>query len=123
MGQALAKILTGFGIQAAHSWQRNDCASYAAMFALAAVHAQASASDTTLAYAWAWSENQVTAAVKLLPLGQSAGQRLLEAIRQRIPPVVTAATQLADEDTGSATPGAMRASCWHETQYPRLFRS
>lgn len=123
MGQALAKILTGFGIEAAHSWQRHDGASYAAMFALAAVHAGASAGDTALAYSWAWAENQVTAAVKLLPLGQSAGQRLLESIRQRLPALVAAATQLADEDIGSATPGAMLASCWHETQYTRLFRS
>lgn len=123
MGQALAKILTGFGIEAARPWQRHDGASYAALFALAAVHARASANDTALAYSWAWAENQITAAVKLLPLGQSAGQRLLEAIRQRIPALVSAATQLPDEDIGSATPGAMLASCWHETQYTRLFRS
>ncbi|HUG72502.1 MAG TPA: urease accessory UreF family protein [Steroidobacteraceae bacterium] len=123
MGQALAKVLMEYGIDAAHPWQRNGDASYAAMFALAAVHAGANAADCALAYAWAWAENQVTAAVKLLPLGQSAGQRLLESLRQRIPSLVAAAAQLADEDIGTATPGAMMASCWHETQYTRLFRS
>jgi urease accessory protein len=123
MGQALAKVLVEFGIDAARPWQRNGDASYAAMFSLAAVHAGASAQDCMLAYAWAWAENQVTAVVKLLPLGQSAGQRLLESLRRRIPALVAAAAQLADEDIGSATPGAMMASCWHETRYTRLFRS
>lgn len=123
MGQALAKVLVEYGIAAAHPWQRNGIASYAAMFALAAVHAGASAEDCALAYAWAWAENQVTAAVKLLPLGQSAGQRLLESLRLRIPSLVAAAAHLSDDDIGSTTPGAMMASCWHETQYTRLFRS
>jgi urease accessory protein len=123
MGQSLAKVLVEYGIDAARPWQRNEGASYAAMFALAAVSSDASARDCALAYAWAWAENQVTAAVKLLPLGQSAGQRLLETIRQRIPALVSHATSLTDEDIGGATPGAMMASCWHETQYTRLFRS
>ena len=123
MGQTLAKVLVEYGIDAARPWQRNEGASYAAMFALAAVSSGATARDCALAYAWAWAENQVTAAVKLLPLGQSAGQRLLETIRQRIPSLVSHATSLTDEDIGGATPGAMMASCWHETQYTRLFRS
>jgi urease accessory protein len=123
MGQALARVLVEYGIESARSWQRQDGASYAAMFALAAVSARASAADCALAYAWAWAENQVTAAVKLLPLGQSAGQRLLESLRHRIPTLLDAAARLADEDIGSATPGAILASCWHETQYTRLFRS
>jgi urease accessory protein len=123
MGQSLAKILVEYGIEAAAPWLRRSGTSYAAMFALAAVTSRADATDCALAYAWAWSENQVTAAVKLLPLGQSAGQRLLEAIRLRLPGLAAHAASLADEDIGSATPLAMLASCWHETQYTRLFRS
>jgi urease accessory protein len=87
------------------------------------VSARAGAEECALAYAWAWAENQVTAAVKLLPLGQSAGQRLLESLRQRIPSLLDIAARAQDEDIGGATPGAMLASCWHETQYTRLFRS
>lgn len=123
MGQALARVLVEYGIEAARPWHRHDDASYAAMFALAAVSARAAAADCALAYAWAWAENQVTAAVKLLPLGQSAGQRLLEALRQRIPALLDIAASTTDEDIGSAMPGAMLGSCWHETQYTRLFRS
>lgn len=123
LGQSLAKILAAHGLAAARSWQRHDGATYAAMFALAGATSQASAEDCALAYAWAWAENQVTAAVKLLPLGQTAGQRVLERIRLFLPDLLTQATNLADEDIGSATPLVMMASCWHETQYTRLFRS
>lgn len=123
MGQALAKILLQFGMIEAQHWQRGPDTSYAAMFALAAQDARATARDTCVAYLWAWAENQVIGAVKLIPLGQTDGQRALEAIRQRIPELVAAAESLADEDIGSATPLAVMSSAWHETQYTRLFRS
>jgi urease accessory protein len=123
LGQSLAKVLAGLHIEAAREWQRSNCASFAGLFALAAVDARAGAEDAAIAYVWAWAENQAIAAVKLLPLGQSAGQRMLEAIRLEIPAIVAAATRLTDDDIGSATPLAMMASAWHETQYTRLFRS
>jgi urease accessory protein len=123
MGQALAKILVHFDIPAAQEWQRNPDASYAALFALAAHDARATARDTAVAYMWAWAENQVIGAVKLIPLGQTDGQRALESIRRRIPELVAAAALLEDEDIGSATPLALMSSAWHETQYTRLFRS
>lgn len=123
LGQSLARVLVEYGIEAAHSWQRFDGATHAALFALAAVQAGADARDTALALAWGWAENQATAAVKLLPLGQSAGQRLLESIRLEIPALVEAAAAMADEHIGAATPGVLLASCLHETQYTRLFRS
>lgn len=123
LGQSLAKLLTGLGMAQASDWQRNPDASHAALFALAATDARASARDTAIAFLWAWAENQVIAAVKLLPLGQSAGQRVLESIRTRIPRLVDEAATLADEDLGTSSPLAMMASAWHETQYTRLFRS
>jgi urease accessory protein len=123
MGQALAKILVEFGIPAARDWQRNPGASYAALFALAASEARATARDTAVAYLWTWAENQVLAAVKLIPLGQTDGQRALEAVRRRIPAMVAAAGEFTDEDIGSTTPLALMSSAWHETQYTRLFRS
>jgi urease accessory protein len=123
MGQALARVLVGLGISAAGAWQRDPGASFAALFALAAHEAGAGARATALAYLWAWAENQVLAAVKLIPLGQSDGQRALEAIRLAIPALIATATGLPDRDIGSAAPLAMMASCWHETQYSRLFRS
>ena len=122
LGQSLARILVEFGIEPAREWLRCEHTTHAAMFALAAADSAVPAMDTATAFLWAWAENQVIAAVKLLPLGQTAGQRMLEDIRQQIPAIVAAAIQMPDESLGSATPLAIMASCWHETQYTRLFR-
>jgi urease accessory protein len=123
MGQALAKVLVEFGIEPARGWLRDAATSYAAMFALAASESCASATDAATAYLWAWAENQVIGAVKLVPLGQTGGQRALESLRRGIPALIAAAAAMEDEDIGGATPLAMMASAWHETQYTRLFRS
>jgi urease accessory protein len=58
-----------------------------------------------------------------MPLGQSAGQRMLESLRLAIPAICESALEMNDEDIGGAMPGLTIASCHHETQYTRLFRS
>jgi len=123
LGRSLAKVLISLELSQAEGWQRSDEATLAAMFALAAVHSQVPLQSTCVGYLWAWSENQVLAAVKLLPLGQTAGQRVLEGLRLKIPSICSAALQLADEQIGASTPGVGIASARHETQYTRLFRS
>jgi len=75
------------------------------------------------AYAWAWAENQVLAAVKLVPLGQSAGQRMLHALTARLGALTSRAIDLADSDIGVCSFAQSIASARHETQYTRLFRS
>jgi urease accessory protein len=75
------------------------------------------------AYVWSWLENQVLAAMKTIPLGQSAGQRLLVRLGARIPAAVALARTIADEDVCTFAPGLALASSRHETQYSRLFRS
>ena len=72
---------------------------------------------------WAWSENQVLAAVKLVPLGQSAGQRLLHRLTDLLPPVVALALELPDEAIGTSALSQGLAAALHESQYSRLFRS
>ena len=74
-------------------------------------------------YAWTWAENQVLAAVKLVPLGQSAGQRMLHALHSRLDALATRAADLMDSDIGVSTTMQAVASGRHETQYTRLFRS
>lgn len=76
-----------------------------------------------VAYLWAWLENQVMAAVKAVPLGQSAGQRLLTVLGARIPELAGSAVGLPQADWSNFTPGLAIASARHETQYTRLFRS
>lgn len=92
-------------------------------FALAA-HTDGLAHDDALtAYAFAWLENQVLAAIKLVPLGQSAGQRVLRTLGARIPAAVERALHAGDDEVAAFAPGLALLSARHETQYSRLFRS
>jgi urease accessory protein len=74
------------------------------------------------AYLWAWTEGQVMAAVKLVPLGQSAGQRMLMRIGHKIS-ALAARADLDEDALSNFAPGLALASSAHETQYSRLFRS
>jgi urease accessory protein len=74
-------------------------------------------------YLFAWLENQVIAAVKALPLGQLAGQKILTGLRQLIPDIVSAALQTTPEKFSSFAPQLAILSARHEAQYSRLFRS
>jgi urease accessory protein len=92
-------------------------------FALAATATGAPVRDALLAMAFAWAENQVQAAVRAVPLGQSAGQRILAALADAIPAAVDDALARTDDTRQSFTPMLAILSARHETQYSRLFRS
>ena len=79
--------------------------------------------DALTAWLWSWAENQTMAALKAVPLGQAAGQRLLQEIGRRLPAVVERALTLDAADYSNFAPGFAIACCNHETQYTRLFRS
>jgi urease accessory protein len=96
---------------------------YPVAFAFAAARTQASVHDAALAFAFGWAENMVAAAVKAVPLGQSAGQRILARLAADIPAAVRAATRLADDERQSFSPMLAILSARHENQYSRLFRS
>ena len=94
-----------------------------AAFALAARGFAIPPEPVLAAYLWSWVENQVLAAIKLVPLGQVAGQRILAAQGSVVAAVVASAAALADDDLSTFAPGLALASARHETQYTRLFRS
>jgi urease accessory protein len=94
-----------------------------AAFALSARGYGIGSEAALVAYVWAWLEGQVAAAIKCVPLGQVAGQRLLKALGARIPGVVADARATVDDDVTSFAPGLALASARHECQYTRLFRS
>ncbi len=79
--------------------------------------------DAVSGYFWAWAENQVMAAVKAVPLGQTAGQRMLLALGQRIPALAEEAAASPIDNTYNYLPAFAIACSCHETQYTRLFRS
>jgi len=81
------------------------------------------AQDMLHAFVWSWMENQVSAAMKTVPLGQVAGQKIMFALGRQIPQLVEHAMQLADDEISNFAPALTIAGCMHETQYSRLFRS
>ena len=79
--------------------------------------------DAVCGYLWAWAENQVMAALKAVPLGQAAGQRLLSQLGETVPAIAEAALTLPEEEWSNLTPAFALCCARHETQYSRLFRS
>ena len=85
--------------------------------------AGASSHDTLLTFGLGWAENVVQAALKAVPLGQNAGQRLLDALAAELPAAADAALAMGDDERQAFTPMLAILSAQHETQYSRLFRS
>ncbi|MFZ3221239.1 MAG: urease accessory UreF family protein [Rhodoferax sp.] len=96
---------------------------YPLAFALAASATRAEARDSLLAYAFGWAENMVQAAIKSVPLGQSAGQRILSALTAEIPAAIDQALTLNNATRQAFAPMLAILSAQHEVQYSRLFRS
>jgi urease accessory protein len=94
-----------------------------AAFALSALGYGIGGEPALVAYVWSWLEAQVAAAIKCIPLGQVAGQRLLKDLGAHVPAVVAGARATLDDEVTSFAPGLALASARHETQYTRLFRS
>jgi urease accessory protein len=122
-GRALTDLLIALEIPHAAEWKPLLAQSQSAAFALAAVHWQIPLQDAAGGYVWSWLENLVLSAVKIIPLGQTQGQKILHQMTPLIPAAVAQGLQVADDDIGAASPALAIASSRHETQYTRLFRS
>ena len=122
-GQALARLLADLGHREALPWARAAHTSFAAMFALAAARAGVGAERAAAGYLWSWLENQVAAAIKLVPLGQTAGQRILVGLADAVEDAALFGTAFDPEAAHAETIGLSMVSAEHETQYTRLFRS
>ena len=92
-------------------------------FAIAGVLAEAPRADVVVAFAGAWAENQAQAAMRTIPLGQSAGQRLIAALQTEIAVAAEVALATPFDGLEAFTPMLAIVSAQHETQYSRLFRS
>lgn len=126
MGHALVTLLRDLPFCSAADVVRL-CAigalTFPAVYAFAAHHMQVDRHAALVGYLWSWLENQVMAALKTVPLGQSAGQRMLASVGAELPAVAQRASTLDDDELTNFAPGLAIASCRHETQYSRLFRS
>lgn len=116
MGQALAKLLRDLNVPAGI-----EQPAYPTSFAAAVRHWAIEPREAVVAYLWSWLENQVMAAVKAVPLGQTAGQKILLSLGERLSGL--ADLDLPEEGWSNFVPGLAILSARHETQYSRLFRS
>lgn len=122
MGRALARILNELNV-ADHWTMQSGEVSYAAMFAKACAAWGVDERAMLQTYAWSWVENQTLAAIKLVPLGQMAGQRILHSLIPTLESLALRAQTLPDEEIGTSAIMQSVASAQHEGQYTRLFRS
>ncbi len=121
MGEALARLLTSLEIGI--PFQKGDEVSFVCLFAIACAHWQIDYPLAALGFSWSWLENQVAAATKLVPLGQTQAQQLLGALQSDIPHAIKQAEKLTIDDIGAGLPMVAILSARHEQQYSRLFRS
>lgn len=112
MGYSLNRLLPDLGIDACPFEEP----SFPAVYAHAARAWGIAPRQALTAYLWSWLENQVMAALKAVPLGQTDGQKILLALGARL-------QEVNEEEPGNFAPGLAILSSLHETQYSRLFRS
>ena len=116
MGHSLAQLLTQLGVDVPFE-QPAFPTSYAAAVRAWSIEPR----QAIIAYLWSWLENQAMAAVKAVPLGQTAAQKMLLTLGERLAPIGEA--RLEEAHWSNFAPGLALLSARHETQYSRLFRS
>lgn len=119
MGYSLNRLLKDLGVGEVPVEEP----SFPAAFAFAASQWKVEPAAALQAYLWAWLENQVMAALKAIPLGQTDGQRILLSLGKLLPALAGKAAAMKDQELGNFAPGLAMLSSRHETQYSRLFRS
>lgn len=124
MGRSLLKLLIELQPQLRSIAGAIDSScNYAVAFGIAAACWQIAPQATIIGYLQSWAANLISAGVKLIPLGQTAGQQILLNLRDLIIRAAQEILCLKDEQLSSCSWGLALASMAHQTQYTRLFRS
>lgn len=125
LGNALIKVMNGLDVNvpALTSNTEDENISFVASFSFACQYWSIDKIEAAHGLLWSWCENQVAAAIKIIPLGQTSGQRIMSHAIDAISVAIEKSQQCTDEDIGLLAPGLAIASAMHETQYSRLFRS
>ncbi len=126
LGLALARLLFDMGIEEAKGWKsskKENTVGFLTLFTLAAVKWDIKCEQACTGYLWSWLDNQIAAAIKLVPLGQTDGQRILSEVMTYLPDTVSRGSLITTEHIGASLPMLAILSAQHETQYSRLFRS
>ncbi len=124
MGQSLSKLLLDLVPETNTLFsQINQPCNYAIAFGIGAAYWQIEASTMVLGYLSGWSSNLISAGVRLVPLGQTMGQRITLNLHPHLLQATDEILTLSDDDLNSCSWGLGLASMHHEVQYTRLFRS
>lgn len=123
MGHSLARLLRELADFPADAALDREEISFPLAWSRAAAAWGIAREDAVAGYLWAWLENQVMAALKAVPLGQTAGQRLLAQLGACLPALARAAVATPIAASQNFLPAFAIASSLHETQYTRIFRS
>lgn len=126
MGKSLMQLLTkltGNSIFQQIETKFNYPCNYPVAFGMASAYWQIDQEMALIAYLHSWASNLINSGVKLIPLGQTAGQKVLQQINQVIEEIYQDILKLEDNQIYSCTLGLSLASMNHEDQYTRLFRS
>lgn len=119
MGYSLCRLLGELGIKDLPAGE----VAFPTAFAFAARQWGIEPREALLGYLWSWLENQVMAAVKGVPLGQTAGQKILLSLGAELESIADRAAAIPFDKLANFAPGLAMLSSRHETQYSRLFRS
>lgn len=124
MGNSLVRLLKTLQpqSQAGKIIEGRGC-NFAIAFGLAAAEWHIDREAAALGYLYSWATNLISAGVRLIPLGQTQGQKILLTLHDPIQQAVPETLALSDDDLSSCGWGLALASMTHETQYSRLFRS
>ena len=122
-GRALTKIIKNLESVAAIDWEKEINTNHLSGYALISNVWEIPIDELLSGYSWSWLENQVAAVVKIIPLGQTDGQKLLNNLINKVPEAIRKSREVSIEDIGMSQPAFAIASSLHETQYTRIFRS
>jgi len=123
LGLALARLLDDLGLKQATALRKEKQLCFLTLFTLAACEWNIEMEQAANGFIWSWLDNQIAAAIKLVPLGQTDGQRVLSELLPIIPEIVEQGLAIKDDAIGASLPMMAILSSQHETQYSRLFRS
>ncbi len=124
MGRALSRMAVQLhpDLQPLFAAAGSPC-NFAIGFALLASYWEIDAATAVLGYLHSWASNLIIAAVKLVPLGQTAGQQILLGLTADLDAAAQACLSQNPDEIELSNWGTSLASMQHETLYTRLFRS
>jgi urease accessory protein len=124
MGRALMRMLADLKpcVADARSWLTRPC-NFVSAFAIAAANWAIPRAAAVTAYLQCWVNDLIAAGLKLVPLGQAAGQQLLRDMQRPVLEAAELANGVAHDDLRVANWGLAQVSMARGTRYSDLFRN